>query len=282
MIVSGDPREVRRVRRGWSGNVGLVPTMGALHDGHLSLVRRARAENRHVVASLFVNPAQFAPSEDFARYPRPRVHDLALLSEEGVDLAFAPEAEALYLPSFATWVVPGPAGEVLEGARRPGHFRGVLTVVAKLFHAAEPRRAYFGQKDAQQAVLIRRMAADLDFAVEIVVCPIVREADGLAMSSRNAYLTPDDRRAAAVLHRALSAASRAHADGERDAETLRRIVRTLVSTEPLAALDYVSLADPETLAEKERADGRSLLSLAARFGQTRLLDNVVLPEGESL
>ncbi len=282
MIVAADPRKVRRTRRAWAGTVGLVPTMGALHEGHLSLVRRARAENDHVVASLFVNPAQFGPSEDFTRYPRPRERDLALFSGEGVDLVFAPEVDDLYPPGFATWVVPGPAGDHLEGARRPGHFRGVLTVVSKLFHAVEPDRAYFGQKDAQQAVLIRRMAADLDLAVEIAVCPIVREEDGLARSSRNAYLTPEERRAAPVLHRALGAAASAHAAGERDAAALRRIVRDVLASEPLAALDYVSVADPVSLAERASVEGRALLSLVVRFGATRLLDNVVLPAGEKL
>ncbi|MFI5180642.1 MAG: pantoate--beta-alanine ligase [Thermoanaerobaculia bacterium] len=282
MILSGDPLVVRQTRRSWKGSVGLVPTMGALHAGHLSLVRRARAENAHVVASLFVNPIQFAPTEDFARYPRPRERDLALLAAEGIDLVFAPEAAALYPPGFATWVVPGPQGDLLEGARRPGHFRGVLTVVAKLLHAVEPDRAYFGQKDAQQAVLIRQMASDLDIPVGIVVCPIVREADGLAMSSRNAYLTAEERRAAPVLHRALSAAAAAHATGERSAEALRRVVRDAVAGERLAVLDYVSVADPATLVELESVEGRALLSLVVRFGATRLLDNVVLPTGESL
>jgi pantoate--beta-alanine ligase len=256
--------------------------MGALHDGHLSLVRRARAENDSAVASIFVNPAQFGPGEDLAKYPRNLAGDLASLEAEGVDLVFAPEAASLYPGGFQTWVVPGLLAERLEGARRPGHFRGVLTVVAKLFHAIEPDRAYFGQKDAQQAVLIRRMAADLDFAVEIVVCPIVREADGLAMSSRNAYLTPEERRAAPVVHRALSAAAYAHAAGERNAEALRGIVSEAVAAEPLAVLDYVSVTDPFTLAELESVERRALLSLVIFFGTTRLLDNVVLPEGETL
>ena len=207
MVIAGTPAGAREERRAFAGAVGFVPTMGALHAGHLSLVRRAREENAHVSASIFVNPAQFGPKEDLASYPRALERDLRLLEQEGVDLVLVPEAGAMYPPGFETWVEPGPLGARLEGERRSGHFRGVLTVVAKLLHALEPDRAYFGQKDAQQAVLVRRMARDLDLPVEIVVCPIVREHDGLAMSSRNVYLSPDERRAATVLRRALAAAA---------------------------------------------------------------------------
>jgi pantoate--beta-alanine ligase len=256
--------------------------MGALHDGHLSLVRRAGAENDTVAATIFVNPAQFGAGEDLVTYPRNLAGDLALLEAEGVDLVFAPEAASVYPPGFQTWVVPGPLAEPLEGARRPGHFRGVLTVVSKLFHVIEPDRAYFGQKDAQQAILVRRMAADLDLSVGIVVCPIVRGQDGLALSSRNVYLTPDERRAAPVLFRSLRAVAAAWGAGERRGDRLREAAHAVLATEPLAVLDYVSVADPETLAEIETATGRALVSMAVRFGTTRLLDNVLLPEGSEL
>jgi len=256
--------------------------MGALHDGHLSLVRAARAGNDAVAASIFVNPAQFGPGEDLAKYPRNLAGDLARLEAEGVDLVFAPEAASVYPPGFQTWVVPGPLAEPLEGARRPGHFRGVLTVVSKLFHVIEPDRAYFGQKDAQQAILLRRMAADLDLPVGIVVCPIVRDRDGLALSSRNGYLTPEERRAAPVLFRSLRAVSAAWGAGERRGERLCGTARAVLATEPLAAPDYVSAADTETLAEIGTATGRALVSMAVRFGTTRLLDNILLPEGSEL
>ena len=282
MRVVTEGREARRLRRELRGSVGLVPTMGALHDGHLSLVRAARAGNDAVAASIFVNPAQFGPGEDLAKYPRNLAGDLARLEAEGVDLVFAPEAASVYPPGFQTWVVPGPLAEPLEGARRPGHFRGVLTVVSKLFHVIEPDRAYFGQKDAQQAILIRRMAADLDFSVGIVVCPIVRERDGLALSSRNDYLTPEERHAAPVLFRSLRAVSAAWGAGERGGERLRETARAVLATEPLAAPDYVSAADPETLAEIGTATGPALVSMAVRFGSTRLLDNILLPEGSEL
>jgi len=276
------PGEARAARRALGGSVGFVPTMGALHAGHLALVRRARGENAHVAASVFVNPAQFGPREDLASYPRTPERDLDLLEKEGVALLFAPEPGAMYPPGFETWVQPGPLGARLEGERRPGHFRGVLTVVAKLLQALEPDRAYFGQKDAQQAVLIRRMARDLDFAAEVVVCPIVREADGLAMSSRNVNLSPQERRAAPVLRRALVAAAVAWEAGERRGDVLRRLALTVLATEPLAKPDYVSAADPSTLIEIDGPSERLLLSMAVRFGATRLLDNAVFPEGSGL
>ncbi len=282
MKVVTDSREARRLRRGLRGRVGFVPTMGALHDGHLSLVRRSRAESDAALASIFVNPTQFGPQEDLAKYPRNLEGDLALLEAEGVDLVFAPEAASVFPPGFQTWVVPGALAGTLEGERRPGHFRGVLTVVSKLLHVIEPDRAYFGQKDAQQAVIIRRMAADLDLPVEIVVCPIVREPDGLAMSSRNAYLTPEERRAAPVLYRSLRAVSAAWLAGERRGPRLREPALAILAAEPLASVDYVSAADPETLVEIETAAGRVLVSMAVRFGSTRLLDNLVLPEGSAL
>jgi pantoate--beta-alanine ligase len=282
MRVVADTAVVRQVRRELRGSVGLVPTMGAIHEGHLSLVRRARRENAAVAASIFVNPAQFGPREDLAAYPRNLAQDLARLEAEGVDLVYTPDPGSVYPPGFQTWVVPGRIGEPLEGVRRPGHFRGVLTVVAKLFHLIEPDRAYFGQKDAQQAILVRRMAADLDLAVGIVVCPIVRDRDGLALSSRNTYLTPEERRAAPVLFRSLQAVSAAWKADERRGDRLREVARSVLATEALADPDYVSAAHPETLAEIETAAERVLLSMAVRFGTTRLLDNVLLPEGSEL
>jgi pantoate--beta-alanine ligase len=250
--------------------------MGFLHAGHISLVKQARAECASVAASIFVNPTQFAPSEDLAKYPRDLPHDLALLEAAGVDLVWTPSPEGMYPPRFQTWVEVEGLTKVLEGAVRPTHFRGVTTVVAKLFNAVRPDKAYFGQKDAQQAAVIRRMVKDLDFPVDIIVCPIVREADGLAMSSRNVYLNPQERQAATVLFRSLSAARAAYEKGERNGETLRRIVKETVNSEPLAGLQYVSCADYDTLEELETVRGKSLLSMAVYMGKTRLIDNFVI------
>ncbi|MGD8736794.1 MAG: pantoate--beta-alanine ligase [Anaerolineae bacterium] len=268
--------ELRRARAALPQPVGLVPTMGYLHEGHLSLVRRARAECARVVVSIFVNPTQFGPSEDLATYPRDIDRDLRALEAEGVDLVWMPSVEVMYPPNFQTWVTVEEVTQVLEGARRPGHFRGVATVVSKLFNGVQPQRAYFGQKDAQQAVVIQQLTRDLNVPVEVVICPIVRELDGLALSSRNAYLTPEERQAATVLYRALSAARAAFEAGERDAGRLRRIVAETVAGEPLAELQYVSCADPVTLQELEMVSGQALLSLAAFVGRTRLIDNLVL------
>jgi len=268
--------EVRAWRAAAQGDVGLVPTMGYLHDGHLSLVRAARRENAHVTVSIFVNPAQFAPDEDLARYPRDEARDLALLDAEGVDAVFAPPVEEVYPEGFRTFVTVEGLTARLEGASRPTHFRGVTTVVLKLLRIVEPRRAYFGRKDAQQLAVVRRMVRDLNVPVEIVGMPIVREADGLALSSRNVYLTPEQRAAALVLSRALRLAEELHAAGERDAETLRRRMRTLIAAEPLASIDYVSVADGETLDELDRIDRPALVSLAVRFGPTRLIDNTTV------
>jgi pantoate--beta-alanine ligase len=255
---------------------GLVPTMGYLHAGHLSLVRRARADNRTVSASIFVNPTQFGPSEDFTTYPRDEARDLALLEEAGVDLVYLPPVEVVYPPGFDTYVTVGALAEPLEGAARPGHFRGVATVVAKLFNVLQPDRAYFGQKDAQQALVITKMAADLDFPVEVVVLPTVREPDGLALSSRNVYLSAPEREAALALSRALQAAERLHAKGERDAQRLRDAMRAVLAAEPRLQPEYVSVADNRTLRELEQVNGPTLASLAVRVGRTRLIDNVVL------
>lgn len=268
--------EVRRIRKARPGTWGLVPTMGYLHEGHLSLVRRARAENDHVAVSIFVNPTQFGPHEDLDRYPRDLNRDLSLLEPLGVDLVLAPPVEEMYPPGFQTKVVVEDVARPLEGAARPGHFVGVATIVCKLFNIFQPDRAYFGQKDAQQVVVIRRMARDLDFDLEIVVCPTVRESDGLAMSSRNMYLSPKERRAATVLFRALSAAQAAWQAGERDGERLRQRMRAVLTSEPLARPDYVSIADPDTLAELDQVGERALASLAVRIGATRLIDNLIL------
>ncbi|HXG42321.1 MAG TPA: pantoate--beta-alanine ligase [Dehalococcoidia bacterium] len=270
--------EMREARAALEGVVGFVPTMGYLHEGHLSLVRRARAECDRVVASIFVNPTQFGPQEDYERYPRDEARDLALLEAEGVDVAFLPSAEEMYPPGFCTWVeVKGPLTERLEGASRPGHFRGVTTVVLKLFNLVQPHRAYFGEKDAQQLRVIRRMVADLNLPVEIVPCPTVREPDGLAMSSRNVYLSPEQREQALALSRCLELARRLIvADGIRDAAALRRHLEEFLRCSPGVEPDYVSVAHPETLAELERIEGPALVLVAARVGPARLIDNALI------
>jgi pantoate--beta-alanine ligase len=268
--------ELRSARQSLPGGVGLVPTMGYLHEGHLSLVRHARGECDHVVVSIFVNPTQFGPQEDLSKYPRDLDRDLGLLEPLGVDLVWMPTAEVMYPPGYQTWVEVERITRPLEGAMRPGHFRGVATVVAKLFTGVQPDRAYFGQKDAQQAAVIRQMTRDLNFPIEVVVCPIVREPDGLAMSSRNVYLEPEQRKAATVLYRSLTAAKNAYENGERSAEALRQIMRDVLATEPLAQMQYVSCADYDTLEELEMVRGKTLLSMAVFMGKTRLIDNFVL------
>ena len=256
--------------------IGLVPTMGALHEGHLSHVRRARARDEVVVASVFVNPTQFGPSEDLTRYPRTPERDAALLQVEGVDVLFMPSAEEIYPPGFATRVEVGRIGAVLEGARRPGHFAGVATVVLKLFQLVRPTRAYFGQKDAQQLAVIRQMVRDLNLPVEIVAGPTIREPDGLAMSSRNAYLSPAERRAATVLCCALTAARERYNAGERDAEALRHVMHKIVSEEPLARLHYAEVVGADTMEPPAMAEAGALLVIAAQIGTTRLIDNMAL------
>jgi pantoate--beta-alanine ligase len=259
-----------------SGPVGLVPTMGFLHAGHISLVERARMECASVVASIFVNPTQFAPNEDLAKYPRDLPHDLSLLESAGADLVWTPKPEVMYPSGYQSWVTVNELTKLLEGKVRPEHFRGVTTIVAKLFNGVRPDRAYFGQKDAQQAAVIRQMVKDLNYPIEIVVCPIVREPDGLAMSSRNVYLNPEERRAATILYRALIKAKAAYEAGERDAEELRRKISETVRAEPLARMQYVSCANYETLEELEKVKEKALLSMAVFFGKTRLIDNYVL------
>ena len=256
--------------------VGFVPTMGYLHEGHLSLIRRAKAECDHVAVSIFVNPTQFAPTEDLSKYPRDLERDLRLIEPLGVDLVWTPTPEVMYPSGFQTWVEVETLTKPLEGALRPTHFRGVTTVVAKLFNAVQPHKAYFGQKDAQQAAVIRQMTRDLNYPIEVVVCPIVREADGLAMSSRNKYLEGADRQAALVLSRALTAAKELYDAGERDAEALRAKMKEVIAAEPRAQMQYVSCADYDTLAELETVTGKTLLSMAVLIGKTRLIDNFVL------
>jgi pantoate--beta-alanine ligase len=252
--------------------------MGYLHEGHLSLVRRAREENGRVAASIYVNPTQFAPTEDLSSYPRDLERDLALLEAENVDLVFTPSDEIMYPTDFQTTILLSDVTKPLEGASRPTHFAGVATVVAKLFNIIQPDRAYFGQKDAQQAVVLRQMVRDLNFDLELIVCPIVREPDGLAMSSRNKYLSPDERKAALILSQSLQQAQSAFEQGERDANTLRRIMTDLITAEPLARLDYVSAANPNTLVELKQIEEKALLSMAVFIGKTRLIDNLLVSE----
>ena len=270
--------EMRRALAGVHGSVGLVPTMGYLHAGHMALVERARRENDVVVVSIFVNPTQFGPHEDYGRYPRDLGRDLAMLQEAGVDLVFTPEPSEMYPEGFCSFVSVEGLSEKLEGAFRPGHFRGVATVVAKLFNIIPAERAYFGQKDAQQVVVIRRMVRDLNFRHQIVAVPTVREPDGLALSSRNVYLNPEERESALVLSRALFMAREMYEKGERDAREIRSAMRAMLEAEPRVKVDYVTVSDPESLDELERIEGQALVALAARVGSTRLIDNIVLGE----
>ena len=272
MEVVRDRPSLRSARDRLIGPVGLVPTMGALHDGHRALIAAARRECASVVVSIFVNPEQFGPGDDYERYPRPLDDDLASCAAAGVDLVFAPPADEVYPPGHSTTVDVGPLGMVLEGGQRPGHFRGVATVVAILFSLVGPDVAFFGQKDGQQVVVIRRMVADLGLSVRIGVVPTVREADGLARSSRNAYLAPAERRAAPVLFRALRAAADQWTRGERDATRLRKRMCEVLATEPMGRPDYVSVADATTLEELAVVDRPALLSLAVRFPSARLID----------
>jgi len=268
--------EIRALRQKLSGTVGFVPTMGYLHEGHLALVKQARIENSAVIVSIYVNPTQFGPGEDFDAYPRELNRDLELLRGEGVDIVLIPSDDEMYPPEFSSWVDVEKVTERLEGASRPGHFRGVATVVAKLFNIVQPSRAYFGQKDAQQVMVIKKMVADLNLGIEIVVVPTVRESDGLAMSSRNIYLSPGERQAATILFRALTLAQQLSQGGEKDAEKIRRQMTSLIQKEPLARIDYVSIADGKTLEELSLIDHPALASLAVRIGKTRLIDNMPL------
>jgi pantoate--beta-alanine ligase len=271
-------KQIARQARAEGRPMGLVPTMGALHEGHVSLVRAAQGECRPVVVSIFVNPAQFAPHEDFQKYPRSLDQDRRRLEEAGVEYLFMPEAAEMYPPGFCTWVNVEGLADRLEGRIRPGHFRGVVTVVLKLLEIVQPQKAFFGRKDAQQARLVRQMARDLNLDSEIVVCPIVREADGLAMSSRNVYLTAEERSAATVLHRALDGARRAIERGERDALRLVAAMREVLAAEPLAQPDYAEIVDAETFEPLTRIRGTCLALVAARIGMAHLIDNLLIEE----
>ncbi len=267
----------RKVRRDEDQTIGLVPTMGALHEGHLSLVREARRMCDVVVVSVFVNPTQFAPGEDFEHYPRDLTRDTALLTDYNVDYIFAPAPEEIYPKGFATYVTVDGLSEHLEGASRPGHFRGVATVVAILLNIVRPDFAFFGQKDAQQTLIVKRLVRDLAFDTEVVVLPTVREKSGLALSSRNAYLNEEEQQAASILYRALARAESAYAEGERNAARLAAVIRATIETEPRARIDYVSVTDADTMEKLDKLDDRPVLvALAVHFGKTRLIDNIVL------
>lgn len=277
MRVISDIEEMRHACQTAQRPLGLVPTMGYLHAGHMALVAAARKANPTVAVTIFVNPTQFAPTEDLASYPRDLERDLSMLREAHADLVFTPRTEDIYPPDFDTWVDMGKMGQLLEGKFRPGHFRGVATVVTKLFNITRPDRAYFGQKDGQQSRIIRKLVKDLNMGIEIVVVPTVREPDGLALSSRNVYLTPEERRAAPAIYRSLCRARELWQQGERDAERLRQEVRAILEKEPLfSKIDYVSVADADTLEELEVVDRPAMVSLAARIGRARLIDNILL------
>lgn len=269
--------EMKKARHTIKGTVGFVPTMGYLHEGHLELVRRAKAENHSVVVSIFVNPTQFGPSEDFFSYPRDIPRDIEMLKKVGTDIVFMPTAAEMYPSLYSTWVDIEKVTDVLEGALRPGHFRGVATVCNKLFNIIEPAKAYFGQKDAQQCVVIRKMVTDLNMNLEIIICPTVREPDGLAMSSRNTYLQPEERKAAVVLSKSLELAKQMYGRGERDAQKIRSAMIEFIQREPLVGkIDYISIADIKTLEEFDEIKPPAVISLAVKIGKPRLLDNIIL------
>lgn len=283
MITLRDSEELGRQLARWrvrNEAIGFVPTMGALHAGHLSLVRLARTHVRRVVASVFVNPTQFGPKEDFSRYPRQPERDAELLAAAGCDLLFLPAVETIYPPGHSTFIEPGGPAEGLEGALRPGHFRGVATVVCSLLNLVRPDVAVFGKKDAQQLAVVQRLVRDLHLPVEIVAAETLREDDGLAMSSRNAYLAPQERRAAPVLYRALRAAEKAIASGERRGDEVRRVMREILDSEPLARTEYAEVVDAETFRPVDTLTGSLVLPLAVRVGGTRLIDNIQLVVGD--
>jgi len=268
--------ELRTLRQKLSGTVGFVPTMGHLHEGHLALVKQASMENSAVIVSIYVNPTQFSLSEDFADYPRDLNRDLELLRREAVDIIFVPSDDEMYPPGFSSWVEVEEVTERLEGASRPRHFRGVATIVTKLLNIVRPTRAYFGQKDAQQVAVVKRIVADLNMGVEIVVVPTVRESDGLAMSSRNIYLSSRERQAATILFQSLMLARQLWQDGEKNTDKIQQQMTSLIQKEPLAQIDYISIADAETLEELKSIDRPALAVLAVRIGKTRLIDNMPL------
>ncbi len=268
--------DMERVRQNLATPVGFVPTMGYLHEGHITLVKRAKAESSSVVVSIFVNPTQFGPAEDFEKYPRDVKRDLAMLEKAKTDVVFMPSTASMYPPAYHTWVDVAKITERLEGAIRPGHFRGVATVVAKLFNIVEPHKAFFGQKDAQQLLVIKKMVTDLNMNLEVVAVPTVRETDGLAMSSRNVYLNPEQRKQATALYQALSTAQQLWSQGEKNSENIRQQMVAIIKKQPLANIEYISIASADTLEELQTATPPALVSLAVRFGNTRLIDNVVL------
>jgi pantoate--beta-alanine ligase len=268
--------EMKSIRQSLKGSIGFVPTMGYLHEGHLTLVRLSHLANNFTVASIFVNPTQFGPNEDFDRYPRDYPRDFAMLEKENCDFVFLPAPKDMYPDGYNTWVEVNKVTDRLEGAIRPGHFKGVATVVAKLFNIVEPTRSYFGQKDAQQCVVVKKMIADLNMNLEMIIVPTVREPDGLAMSSRNVYLSLEERQQAPVLFRALSTAHVMWAEGERDSNRLKTAVVDLIKQKPLGNIEYVSIADALTLRELEKANAPAVISIAVKFGKTRLIDNILL------
>jgi pantoate--beta-alanine ligase len=276
MIVIETIPDMAYLRNNLKEPVGFVPTMGFLHAGHMSLVRKARAENKTVVVSIYVNPTQFGPKEDLSKYPRDLPRDLAMLEKEGADVVFFPADKEMYPAGYDTWVTVDNLTKPLEGDYRPTHFRGVTTVVAKLFNIVHPTNAYFGQKDAQQVLVVKKMAADLNMNLKVIVCPTIREPDGLAMSSRNVYLTPEQRKTAPVLNRSLLLAKDLFTGGERDAAVILKKMTDLIQKEPLANIDYISISDTETLAELKIINKSALVSMAVRFGNTRLIDNIIL------
>lgn len=268
--------EMREARQTMPGPVGFVPTMGYLHEGHLSLVQGSKQDNLSTVVSIFVNPTQFGPKDDFNRYPRDERRDISMLEKAGVDVVFLPSAQDMYPSGFNTWVDVSGITERLEGAARPGHFRGVASVCNKLFNILLPEKAYFGQKDAQQLAVIKKMVTDLNMNLDIVAVPTLREADGLAMSSRNSYLAPKERTAAAVLYKSLCLAGKMIQDGEHNADSVKSAMAELIETEPLAKIEYLSIADTVSLQELENIRSQALISLAVRIGKTRLIDNIAL------
>jgi pantoate--beta-alanine ligase len=268
--------EMQKVRKSLKGTVGFAPTMGYLHEGHLELTRRAKAECDFAVVSIFVNPTQFGPKEDFEKYPRDTERDLKLLEDVGTDYVFMPSPKDIYPPGYSTWVDVEKVTNRLEGAARPGHFRGVATVVNKLFNIVQPDKAYFGQKDAQQCVVIKKMIRDLNMPLEMIIVPTVREPDGLAMSSRNVYLTTEMRRQAPVLNRSLKLAEKLWKQGETSAVTVRQVMTDLIQQQPLAKIEYIDIADSDTLEELQTIKPGTLISMVVKFGNTRLLDNLIL------
>jgi pantoate--beta-alanine ligase len=268
--------EMKKVRRALQEPVGFVPTMGYLHEGHVSLVREAKKENKSVIVCIYVNPAQFGPKEDLSKYPRDLKRDLAMLEKVGTDVVFFPSDKEMYPSNYDTWVEVDKLTKRLEGASRPTHFRGVTTIVNKLFNIVEADSAYFGQKDAQQALVIQKMVKDLNMNVRVIVCPTIREPDGLAMSSRNVYLTPEQRKQATILNRSLQLAKDLYDKGERNAPKIKQQMTELIQKEPLAVIDYINITNPETLEELDTIQGKALVSMVVIFGNTRLLDNVII------